>query len=315
MPSDKEVLEVLQTRFNPSELKELCLRVTGREIERLSSGSHDDKAMELFLHCKRHGCLPKLVQTIAALRPHLGWGDAPAVPESAAVAPAAPGNPFYPRSTELVGREEELRRVWGKLKAGNHCSIVGPAGSGRSSLVEVVQAELPHRLGWRAEEVILIPFRGIMNLSAIKDLLVFKLGGTRPTQLAALLHQRRPRLLALDDVGGMDLGRQGYDIRRWLRGQSEGYGFKLLLTSTERLDILFRHDDPTRDSPFETLDRVPVLLPPLTPAECEQLVRARLTGHTVFAEAFADIFQHPHHPQTLLDLCAARYDELTRGQR
>lgn len=313
MPSRNEVLEVLQRRFDPTELRELCVRL-GLTDYRLSSGNHDDKALALLLHCERHERITELVQAIVTLRPALGWEVAPSLSDAPPITPPALSNPFYARSTELVGREEEMRRVWGKLKAGNHCSIVGPAGSGKSSLVEAVVADLPQSLGWRAEEVIVIPFRGIMNLSAIRDELVVKLGGSRPNQLASLLHQRRLRLLGLDDVGGMDPRAGGYDIRRWLRGLSEGNNFKLLLTSTERLDILFRHDDPTRDSPFETLDRVPVVLPLLTPSACEKLVRARLAGHPVPPAAFADIFQHPHHPQDLLDRCAARYDDLTRRQ-
>ncbi len=63
----------------------------------------------------------------------------------------------------------------------------------------------------------------------------------------------------------MDAGKRGYKMRRWLRGFAEQHDTRLLIASNDRLDILFRHDDPTIDSPFETLDRLPVHLEALPP--------------------------------------------------
>lgn len=40
-------------------------------------------------------------------------------------------NPFYADSREPLGREEEIRRIRAKLRAGNHCSVVGPLFSGK----------------------------------------------------------------------------------------------------------------------------------------------------------------------------------------
>jgi ABC-type multidrug transport system fused ATPase/permease subunit len=56
-------------------------------------------------------------------------------------------NPFYGESPHLLGRSEEIRRIQEKLQAGNHCSIVGPHGSGKSLLLKEIIQQIPSWLG------------------------------------------------------------------------------------------------------------------------------------------------------------------------
>ena len=224
-------------------------------------------------------------------------------------------NPFYGPSKQFIGREDELWRILGKLRAGNHCSIVGSPGSGKTSLLREALLRLVQELGWQEEEALLIGFRTIVSLTDVKERIVTYLGGQKTNQIRKLMRRRPLRVLALDDLGGMDAGKRGYKIRRWLRGFAEQHQIRLLIVSNERLDILFRHDDPTRDSPFETLDRLPVQLDPLSQQECLQLVQQRLAGSTLGLEQFGDLLNTPHQPKDLLDACAQRYEELRRGIR
>lgn len=219
-------------------------------------------------------------------------------------------NPFLGESPYLLGRDQELRRIKEKLQAGNHCSIVGPLGSGRSHLVREVHKNLSSWLGCPPQAVLLIPFRGINSVRELQEIVVQALGGRKATEWRSLLRTKPLRLLMLDDLGVMDPGERGLAMRSWLRGLDDNYGTKLLMVSNERLEVLFRKDDPTRDSPLAGLDPLPIQLPPLSAAVCRQLMQQRLRDTSVEIDLFADIFQVSHQPKELFNLGAQRYETL-----
>jgi hypothetical protein len=222
-------------------------------------------------------------------------------------------NPFYGESQQLLGRTQEIQRIWGKLRAGNHCSIVGPHGSGKSRLLKELREQMWVQLGWPVQEVFSISLRGIIGLRELQEAVVVYLGGQKANELRSLLRYKPLRLLMLDDLGGMDPGKRGLDMRRWLRGLDDLCGTKLLMVSNERLDILFRKDDPTRDSPLAGLDPLPVQLAPLPSDVCRQIVQQRLAGTSFDVTQFADLLREPRQPKELLDMCVARYETLRQG--
>lgn len=79
--------------------------------------------------------------------------------------------------------------------------------------------------------------------------------------------------------------------------------------------MLFRGDDPTRDSPLAGLDPIPVRLAPLTAAVCERLVAGRLAGCGLRIDAFADLWREPQQPGALLGRCAERFEMLRPDRR
>ena len=224
-------------------------------------------------------------------------------------------NPFYADSREPLGREEETRRIQTKLRAGNHCSIVGPPRSGKSLLLEAIQHEIPLWLHCPAEQVLLIHFREITSLKELQEHIVNHLGGSRANELRSLLRHKPLRLLVLDDLGGMDPGARGLAMRRWLRGLDDSAATKLLMVSNERLDVLFRKDDPRRDSPLAGLDPTPIDLDPLSIETCRRIVALRLEGTGLDPGLFSELFQTPHQPRDLLHAAAARYDALVNPRR
>jgi hypothetical protein len=158
-------------------------------------------------------------------------------------------------------------------------------------------------------------FRGITALRELQESVVTHCGGQKANEWRSLLRLKPLRLLLLDDLGGMDSGQRGLAMRRWLRGLDDLCRTKLLMVSNERLDVLFRKDDPTRDSPLAGLDPSPVQLDPLSSESCAQIVQQRLASTFLSIEQFADLLVAPCQPKALLDRCAARYDALRRGNR
>jgi hypothetical protein len=159
----------------------------------------------------------------------------------------------------------------------------------------------------------LLHCRGVISLRDLQETIVEHLGGQRANEWRSLLRHKPLTLLMLDDLGGLDPGRRGLEIRRWLRGLDDLCRTKLLMVSNERLDVLFRRDDPSRDSPLAGLDPLPVELAPLSPEVCYQIVQQRLAGTSLRVEQFTDLFDTtPQQPQHLLALCVARYEALRR---
>ena len=218
-------------------------------------------------------------------------------------------NPFWRGSSELVGREDEIRRILEKLQAHSHCSIVGPSGSGKTLLLQELRRQVGSRFGWQDREICCLDFRLIGSLNELKQEIVEHLGGEKPNQVMNLLKHKPLQLLLLDNLGGMEIGNRGYDMRRWLRGLDQCH-IRLVAVSNERLEILFRKDDPNRDSPFAGLDSSPIELLPLAPDICRQLVQQRLMGTSFQIAQFENLCSVPRQPRELLHQCAVRYEEL-----
>lgn len=213
----------------------------------------------------------------------------------------------------MLGRDEEIRRILEKLQANSHCSIVGPPGSGKTFLLQELQRQVRARFGWQDREICWLDFRGIGSLSVLMQEIAEHLGAEKPKQVRSLLKHKPLQLLLLDNLGGMEPGHRGFEMRRWLRGLDQCH-IRLVAVSNERLEILFRKDDPNRDSPLATLDSSPVELPPLAPAICLQLVQQRLAGTSFNLSSFEDLCRAPRQPRDLLNQCAVRYEELRRRQ-
>ncbi|WP_186405855.1 S1 family peptidase [Candidatus Accumulibacter aalborgensis] len=228
----------------------------------------------------------------------------------------AAANPFLGESEEVIGRDEALHRVFDKLRAGNHCSVVGPRGSGKSALLRLLRPRLGEQLDWTASEVAWLNFRTIETLRELQEALVHRLGGQRAGDWRSLMRVKPLRLVVLDDLGGMDAGAKGLEMRRWLRGLHDQFQTRLLPLSNERLEVLFRKDDPLRDSPLAGIDPIPVVLGPLPAADCRRLVEARLAGSKLPFADYAGLCREPQQPAALLARCAARFEEQRRiGQR
>jgi len=97
-------------------------------------------------------------------------------------------------------------------------------------------------------------------------------------------------------------------MRRWLRGLDDLYRTKLLMVSNERLEVLFRKDDPNRDSLLAVLDPLPVKIATLPTDVCRQIIEPRLSRTNLNIHAFADLLNMTREPKDLLDSGAARYE-------
>ena len=224
--------------------------------------------------------------------------------------PAIVGNPFEGRSTKMLGRERELNKVLEKLHTGNHCIIVGPEGSGKTLLLDQVIEALPVRLGWSHRDCVRINILTVTNLTDLQRAIVLELGGKQPNEWRSLWGMRKPRLLIIDDLGGMPRGERGIAIRVWLRGLTDTTHF--LVTSTRPLAELFGND-PDTTSPFANALASFIELLPLPSNVCLHIVESRLAPFVLPSEPYLNLYGTSCQPKTLLRLCAERYEALTEG--
>jgi hypothetical protein len=67
-----EILQILRTAFDESELRDLCFDLA-LDYDELSGQNKRDKARELLIHFERRQRLNELMTAVQQLRPHLDW--------------------------------------------------------------------------------------------------------------------------------------------------------------------------------------------------------------------------------------------------
>lgn len=205
---------------------------------------------------------------------------------------SASANPFghVGRITDpamFVGRKELLRSLFEELGKGANRALVGPAQIGKSSLLSMVQRLGPAQLGLAAADFVYLNLQVLADAGDFFDALCQELG-LAPCRGYRLERQLRGRrvILCIDEVEKLKSDRFPIDVREQLRGLADGADapFTLLIASRSPLEHIFP-DAPGLTSPLHNI--CPQLdVPPFSEAECRELIRQRLSGHTVaFSEA------------------------------
>lgn len=70
MSDDRELVNIIDSRFSISELQELCFEL-GIEYENIAGNTKTAKARELYMYCKRRSQIDMLIQTIHKVRPDI----------------------------------------------------------------------------------------------------------------------------------------------------------------------------------------------------------------------------------------------------
>lgn len=218
----------------------------------------------------------------------------------------------------FVGRKEILRQLFEDFRRGGNRALLGPAQIGKSSLLSMVCALGPERLGFEPSAFVYLNLQIIDDDGDFFDALCHKLGITpcRGYKLERQLSQRRI-VLCLDEVEKLQSERFPVAVREQLRGLADGADapLTLLLASRVPLDKLFP-DAPDRTSPLYNVVP-PLTVPPFSDAECRELLSTRLRGSGVtFVDSeIAQLIQTSHgHPATLVAAAATLFDQ-HRGRR
>lgn len=221
-------------------------------------------------------------------------------------------------SVELfVGREQSLRRLWERLEAGSNLSIIGPAGSGKSSLLHYVAAQAKERLAKKARpgqtvEVVSLAMFRELKLPQIQTELAVALGGRQKTELSRLL-RRHLLILLLDDISQLNIDERGRDVRQWLRGLASNRvtaSVQIVATSQRSLHEIFVNDKTLDASPLHDLLRDHITLGPFSQVEARQFIAQRVVDTPFNETEFTDVLGSSLIPGALQDACRTRYDEL-----
>jgi hypothetical protein len=233
-----------------------------------------------------------------------------------------PSNPFigdgaFKDPALFVGREIEIQRIVDRLYAGGNLSIIGPAGSGKSTMLSMIA----HKL-WKMIEpkpkVIWLSLQRSMKLTDIQLMLARQLGGpkSKATDYMMLLENQHVILL-LDDIGQLDQGERGLNIRLWLRQLSQDRStyatIQLIATCLRPLKDIFQCDESPDYSPLHNVMSDNVELGTFTKDEAHLFVTRALEGTPFQLQHFADILTTSHTPRSLREHCRTRYEELSRN--
>ncbi len=234
-----------------------------------------------------------------------------------------PPNPFAGEGalkdlTQFVGRETVVQWILDRLYAGGNLSIIGPTGSGKSTILALIATEL-----WKQVEskpqVKWLPLQRSMKLTEAQLELARRLGGprARATDLIEQLEDKH-LILLLDDLGQLDKkSERGLEVRLWLRQLSQDRSLatvQLVATSLRSLNDIFKGDESPDYSPLHNVMSDSIELGPFNDDESRQFITKALEGTPFQLKDFVDLLSKPMVPRALREACRTRYDMLCRGK-
>ncbi len=216
-------------------------------------------------------------------------GNAPSIVEPA-------GNPIAPNPFGDVGRivapdrffdrEDLLRQIFEELTKGANLSLVGESQVGKSSLLSMICALGPERMGLPEEAFGYLSMQWVDSEDGFYEALCDALGieTCRGYQLHRALRGRR-YVLCLDEIEKMSWEGFTERLRSQLRGLADGPSMpiRLVIASRSPLSALFP-DSPELDSPLAGICR-PIDLGSFSPKITRAFINDRLydTG-VIFTE-------------------------------
>ncbi len=213
-------------------------------------------------------------------------------------------------------REELLRQVFEELGKGANVSLVGDSQVGKSSLLEMVRALGPERLGRPPGEFAYVSLEWVDDEAQFYCALcdTFGIAECRGYPFFRALRDRRI-VLCLDEIEKMAWDGFSVHVRSQLRGLADGPAMplKLVIASRSPLSRLFP-DSPELDSPLAGICRQ-VDVGPLSPAAARTFLADRLRGTGVaFGEGDVSrlLAESKGHPAELQRAAADLYRRLAQ---
>lgn len=234
-------------------------------------------------------------------------------------------NPFGAKgvitdTSKFWGRQELLRRTFEELEKGGSRALIGPAGSGKSSILQMICRQGPERLGRSPQEFINLDMHRVRDENSFFERLCDALELEPCTQYRLerqLLRQQRRYVLCLDEIHV--LSNEAFfpePTRNWLKGMADfsNSPLQLVVASQRELRELFP-DSPSRSSPLaDFFDGQTTRVAHLTEAEVMAFWQEGLAGTGVAASAEKGrlLWAESRGNLRLLQRAAAKlYDELT----
>jgi hypothetical protein len=231
-------------------------------------------------------------------------------------------NPFGKRGrienpAEFFGRAELLRRIFEELERGSNLALIGEREMGKSSLLAMIAAQGPARLGLPPDAFLAIDMQLIHSeddfFAALCDELKIA-PACRGYRLMRKLHNRR-FILCLDEIEKMRREKFSVDARDELRGLANGATtpLTLVIASSQPLDELFP-DAEGMTSPLNGICH-PLDVQPFSRDEARAFLAASLQGTGVrFSEdEIADLLeQSQRRPSRLQQAAAELYRRYTQ---
>lgn len=207
-----------------------------------------------------------------------------------------PNNPFgrvgrIDDPAEFFNRELLLHQVFDELRKGCNLSLIGPPQMGKSSVLTMIKARGPERLGLPSTAFVSVNMQLIADEQEFFEALCeeLELAPTcRGRKLWRVLKQQGRRyVLCLDEIEKMRYpDRFSVHARDELRGLADGASepLTLVIASSLPLDQLFLHE-AGMTSPLHNICP-PLTIPPFSPDDIRRFIRTRLQGTgIIFSEA------------------------------
>lgn len=133
-PNLKKILPLIINSFNLDDFRTLCFNL-GVKYDEIGGRTLSGKARELLLFLEHHEEIPKLLHALENMRPKTDWRGNEQVRFGAAC-PYKGLEAFREADAEnFFGRQKVTKRLQEAVQARKLVAVVGPSGSGKSSVV------------------------------------------------------------------------------------------------------------------------------------------------------------------------------------
>lgn len=229
-------------------------------------------------------------------------------------------NPF--EEAVFWGREELLRQIFEQLGKGGSQALIGPAGCGKSKILEAIVREGADRLGRDSNSFLYIDMHEIRDelgfFNELCHLLDFDLCDQNQLR-RKLKRSQKSYVLCLDEIHVLtDEAFFPVATRNWLKAMADAeYPLQLVVASQKELDTLFP-DSPLRSSPLADFFRSQtVRLDYWSLVQVTKFVGDRLqgTGITFEANHLGEIWDKSHgKPKEVRELARIVYETIVAGK-
>ena len=232
--------------------------------------------------------------------------------------PPLPPNPFagmgaLGNPTQIIGRKEQQRRMWERLRRLGNLTILGPALSGKTTLLNLIAVEARTHVAPDVVVISITLYEDIKRIEIEREL-VGMLGVGKSLPLKRLL-QGRHLIILLEDLGRLNRDNRGLDVRQWLRGLSQDRtrGVVQLVASSQRpLHDIFVEDRPVDLSPLHEVMRDFIHVDAFTEIEARRFIASHLQDTPFREYDFEPLLKKSLMPGLLEIACRELYDTLSQ---
>ncbi|HLX59560.1 MAG TPA: CHAT domain-containing protein, partial [Ktedonobacteraceae bacterium] len=222
-------------------------------------------------------------------------------------------NPFFfgrssATTQSFIGRRIEVHKMWDQLSKNASFAIVGPEGTGKTSMLHLIQGEGQAKLKFdKPTRIVWLDILDDMKVVDAKQEVVDQLGGQKPGELDRLLRKNHVILL-VNNLSILDPkpGSRAQQLLNWLNSLLKDV--QLVAEIRPPVENLF----PTGTTSLYEVAKMPIELGAFKPEDARGFISERLADTGFDITDFECLLTGEKTPRELRMACYNRFEDLLK---